>query len=180
MNKEIRIAELKEIVENATRELNDLLRENNPYVDLKSYSNQKFGQGWSEPYVASKCPSFIRENTHTGYDFITAGLGKVELKSTRLPCKSTAYNQCHPYECDYFVFIDYDTENGTEDIYCFPAKDLKGKLAYSKQHNYEGAKEESPCVMVKRSKSNLEKLSSYKLSGWEALERLGSGKDSFR
>ena len=50
--------------------------------------------------------------------------GRVEVKSARLPLKTITYNQCHPYECEYFLFVNYDTENGGEEIFFIPSKDI--------------------------------------------------------
>ena len=72
----------------------------NPYMNLKSMANKSFGEGWSEVWVANKCPSLVSDR-HPGYDFISKHLGRVELKSTRLPVSKfyLKYN--------FFVIIFY-------------------------------------------------------------------------
>lgn len=72
----------------------------NPYYNLKTYSNKKFGEEWAEQYVVSKCPS-LESKRGRGYDFICY-LEKIGLKSSRLPLKRITYNRCHPSDCDYF------------------------------------------------------------------------------
>ena len=172
-----RIAEIDEEIAKLQAERALLLEEEvkvNPYAHLKTLSNKSFGEGWSEPWVASKCPSMIQDR-HAGYDFSTIGLGRVELKSTRLPLKKITYNQCHPHDCDYFLFIDYDTVNGTEDIYLMPSEDLS-LIHPSIQHERKSA-EEGECFSVTGSscKRNAKILKKYKLNSWDELEKRAKG-----
>lgn len=180
MNVRKRIQEIDEQIAALQAEKALLLGEElktNPYADLKSMANKSFGEGWSEPWVASKCPSMVRDN-HPGYDFSTVGLGRVELKSTRLPLTKITYNQCHPHDCDYFLFIDYDTINGTEDIYLMSSEDFM-LLHPSIQHERKSA-EEGECFSATgcTCKRNAEILKSYKLRGWDELELYAGGKDN--
>lgn len=68
----------------------------NPFAELKSMSNKQFGEQWSESYIREKCPNLIKNNGR-GHDVITMNGEKWEIKSIRLPCKNTAFNQCHPF-----------------------------------------------------------------------------------
>ena len=144
----------------------------NPYANLKTLSNKAFGEGWSEPWVASKCPSLIQDR-HAGYDLTSEVLGRVELKSTRLPLASKiTYNQCHPNDCDYFLFIDYNTIDGTEDIFLMPSADFQ-LLHPSQQH---GRNDLCYSATGCSSKRNAAILENYRINGWEELERIAGGK----
>lgn len=77
----------------------------NPFANLKAMSNKQFGEQWSESYIREKCPNLIKNNGR-GHDVITMNGEKWEIKSIRLPCKSTAFNQCHPFDCDKFLLWD--------------------------------------------------------------------------
>ena len=117
--KKLRIIEIDKMIEALKEERMQL----NPYANLKDLSNKSFGEGWSEPFICSKCPSFEQKD-QKGWDLWSSALGRVEVKSTRLPCTSITFNQCHPYDCDYFLFVEYDTINITEHIFLVPSKDF--------------------------------------------------------
>ena len=146
----------------------------NPYAGLKDMSNQEFGQGWSENWIRSKCSNLTKYNG-SGHDLLAINGELWEVKSSRLPCKKTAFNQCHPYRCNRFLFVVYDTENGEETIYLVPAEDIKKKFHYYCQHSYEVSKEETDCVIVPYNTFNKKILEgNYKVNGWEALNALAS------
>lgn len=130
--------ELEEL-EKELKRIKNRIKELNPYASLKEMSNKEFGEGWSEKYILSKCPFFKADNG-LGHDFIYQ-LGTVEVKSSRLPCKQITYNQCHPNECDFFLFINYDTTNGIEEVYFVPSDDILNETIFSKskQHSRDGS-----------------------------------------
>lgn len=116
-SEEKRLKEIREQIAALQKEEEQIVSKYNPYYNLKSYSNKKFGEEWAEQYVNSQCPSLMMSRGK-GYDF-QCRLGRVELKSARLPLKQITYNQCHPHDCDYFLFINFNTETGEEEIYFF-------------------------------------------------------------
>lgn len=146
----------------------------NPYMNLKSMANKSFGEGWSEVWVANKCPSLVSDR-HPGYDFISKHLGRVELKSTRLPLTKITYNQCHPHDCDYFLFIDYNTQDGTEDIFLLPSAnffDIHPSIQHERKSAEEGACFSATGCSCKRNKVILEQ---YRVASWEELEKIAGG-----
>ena len=151
--------------------LNQELESLNPYAHLKGLSNKAFGEGWSEPWILSKCPNLSKDNG-AGHDIWSDKLGRIEVKSVRLPVKAWTLNQVHPYDCDYFLFVFYDTIEGTEEIYLVPAGDIKAKFSYSAQHE-RGAKGDAKCISVTGTKKNKALLDAeYKIESWEALNNL--------
>ena len=168
MNKKERIAEIRKQIASLKAEMETL----NPYANLKELSNKSFGEQWSEPYICSKCPSFEKKD-QKGWDLWSEALGKVEVKSCRLPCEIT-FNQCHPYDCDYFLFVEYDTEDPAEYIFLVPSKDFFS-FSHTTQHERK-SKEEAECFsMSGSSKHNKELLENYRVVSWEALEKLAKG-----
>lgn len=157
-----RYNELLQIIQNAEEELIQL----NPYARLKQMSNKEFGEQWSESYILSKVPQFKKDNG-LGHDFMHSILGKIEVKSCRLPCSTITYNQCHPEECDHFLFVNYNTNNGTETIYLVPSIDISNDKFFSKskQHSREGG-----CYTVSGStRKNAAALENYKIGSLENL-----------
>lgn len=146
----------------------------NPYAGLKDMSIKKFGEQWSESWIRSKCPN-LTKNNGSGHDLLAANGELWEVKSSRLPCKKITFNQCHPYECNRFLFVLYDTENASELIYLVPAEDIKKKFKYSRQHGHGVSKEDADCVLVHYEGTNKRLLEDlYKVDGWEALNALAS------
>ena len=86
-----RIKELDEQIEILIQEKEKI----NPYSNLKSLSNKEFGEGFSENLIARQCPQLIHVSGK-GYDFLSDKIGKIEVKSSRLPCKHITLNQLHP------------------------------------------------------------------------------------
>lgn len=165
-----RIREIDEIIAKLKAEKESL----NPYANLKDLSNKNFGEEWSEPYICSKCPSFERKD-QKGWDLWSDALGRVEVKSSRLPCKQITFNQCHPYDCDYFLFVEYDTEEITENIFLVPSKDFF-TFGVSVQHS-RGEKEQADCFTLSgTTKANKERLEHYRIQNWEELEKIAGGK----
>ena len=134
--------------------------------DLKS---KAFGETWSESHILERCPKLERINSK-GYDFYNKNLGKIELKSFRVPTKkgSTA-NQCHPKECDYFLFAFYDVEDYEDYLYLISSIDLWQEFSRSPQHDRNLI---PTCFSVKLdTKENKEKLQKYKIS-YEELNKI--------
>ena len=177
MNIHARIIEIDEEIARLQEEKARLLGEEikiNPYANLKSLSNKSFGEGWSEPWVNSKCPSLVMDR-HAGYDFTSKTLGRVELKSTRLPLTKITYNQCHPHDCEYFLFIDYNTEDGTEDIFLMPSAEffsIHPSIQHERKSAEEGACFSATGCTCKRNQKILEK---YRISSWVELEKRAGG-----
>ena len=161
-----RIAEIDRLIAELKAEKESL----NPYANLKDLSNKSFGEAWSEPFIISRCPSFIQKD-EKGWDLWSNALGRVEVKSSRLPCKQITFNQCHPKDCDYFLFVLYDTEEGEETIYLVPAADFY-KFSITVQHSRESKEEASCFSMSGSSAGNKKKLQEYKIASWQALENL--------
>lgn len=128
------VSELRQIIAECEKRISEL----NPYGNLKSLSNKAFGEEWSEPYILSQVPALRKDNS-AGHDMFSEKYGRVEVKSARLPLKTITYNQCHPYECEYFLFVNYDTENGGEKRYfLFLIKILQMNNYFLKVNNILG------------------------------------------
>lgn len=146
----------------------------NPFANLKALSNKAFGEGWSEPYIINQCSNLIQDNGN-GHDLGTAAGEQWELKSSHLPCVNITFNQCHPYECDKFLFILYDTIEGEVIIYLVPSKDIKKNFHYSRQHTHTAAKEDADCVSIAYSVVNKKILEeNYRVKDFEELNRLAA------
>ena len=142
----------------------------NPYANLKDFNNKTFGEAWSEPYICSQCPSFQRKD-QKGWDLWSEALGRVEVKSSRLPCTQITFNQCHPYDCDYFLFVEYDTEEVTESIFLVPSSDFFN-FSISVQHS----RHEANCFTLSgTTKHNVALLEKYRVRDWAELESLAGG-----
>ena len=140
----------------------------NPYAGLKELSNKAFGEGWSENWIVQHCPNLIRNNGR-GHDLYGEKLGRLEVKSTRLPCKQITFNQIHPGDCEHFLFVLYDTESGEEEIFLVPSANLVEEFSLSVQHQRVDSGEKANCFtmgMTKKNKTNLEK---YRIASWEEL-----------
>lgn len=127
--------EQKERIKEIDRLIAELMAEKeaiNPFANLKNMNNKNFGEEFSEPYIISKCPNLIKDNS-TGHDVRTVGGELWEIKSSRLPLKKITFNQCHPTECDKFLFVLYDTDEGDVLLYLVPSKDIE-LFAPSSQH----------------------------------------------
>lgn len=171
MNAKARIAEIDALIAKLKEEKLAL----NPYANLKDLSNKSFGEEWSEPYICSKCPSFEQKD-QKGWDLWSESLGRVEVKSSRLPCSGITFNQCHPYDCDYFLFVEYDTVEICEHIFLVPATDFF-MFSIGVQHT-RNDKEHAECFTLSgTTKKNVQLLENYRVNGWEQLERLASGKE---
>lgn len=164
-----RIAEINALIEKLMAEREAI----NPYANLKSISNKEFGEAWSEPEIIKHCPSF-EQRDEKGWDLWSKALGRVEVKSTRLPCQQITFNQCHPRDCDYFLFVLYDTEEAEAIRYLVPAKDFFD-FSVTVQHDRK-SKEEASCFSMSGSSiKNKTKLANYIVPSWEALETLAKG-----
>lgn len=161
-----RLEEIRKTIAALQEEKQKIVSKYNPYFNLKSYSNKKFGEEWAEQYVHSMCPS-LEMNRGKGYDFV-CHLGKVELKSSRLPLKQITYNQCHPQDCDYFLFINFNTETGEEEIYLVPSSHFN-RLHYSQQHS----RNDESCYSI--SGTNRSPPRPYLIADWAALEAYARG-----
>ena len=88
---------------------------------------------------------------------------------------SITFNQCHPYECDKFLFVLYDTIEGEVIIYLVPSKDIKEKFHYSRQHTHAAAKEDADCISITYSVANRKILEeNYRVKDFEELNRLAA------
>ena len=164
MSNKTRIQEIHEEMARLKAELLAI----NPYAGLKELSNKAFGEGWSENWIVQHCPNLTKNNGR-GHDLYSEKLGRIEVKSTRLPCKQITFNQIHPGDCDYFLFVLYDTENGNEEIYLVSSTNLVKEFSLSVQHQRVEFDEEANCFtmgMTKKNKANLEK---YRIGSWEEL-----------
>lgn len=173
MNEQIRkrIQEIDELIALLKAEKESL----NPYGNLKDMGNKFFGETWSEQYICSKVPVFERKD-EKGWDLLSPVLGKVEVKSSRLPCGQITFNQCHPYECDYFLFVEYDTEEIVEHLFLVPAKDFS--LFKSTPQHTRNAKGEAECFSMSGStKGNKALLENYRVKNWQELAVLAGGKN---
>lgn len=148
-----RIAEIDSQIASLMKEKETI----NPYSNLKSFSNKNFGEAWSEPHILARCPSFTKVDSK-GYDFVSDGLGKVEVKSCRLP--ATTVNQCHPNDCDYFLFALYDCDECEDHLYLVPSENFM-EFSPTVQHD----RGESGCYsMSLKTKKRQELLKQYKVS----------------
>ena len=161
-----RILEIKAQMELLKAELFAL----NPYAGLKEMSNKEFGEGWSESWILQHCPALKKDNGR-GHDVYGEKLGKIEIKSTRLPCKQITFNQIHPYDCDYFLFVLYNTEDGTEEIFLVPSEDIidNNKFSISVQHQRVDENEKANCFTMGMTKKNKATLEHYRIISWEEL-----------
>ena len=140
----------------------------NPYAGLKMLSNKEFGEGWSEPWILEHCPA-LKRNNGRGHDLYSKKLGRIEVKSTRLPCKQITFNQIHPHDCDTFLFVLYNTESGTEEIFLVPSLDLINQFSLSVQHQRVDNGEEANCFTMGMTKKNKALLEGYRTASWEEL-----------
>lgn len=177
-NIKIEIAEIDakiiELQERKSRLL-DIMTKNNPYIKLPYMTNAKDFGYWSERYICEQCPSFKRKD-EKGWDLWSDILGRIEMKSGRIPNKSrngktVTFNQCKPKFCDYFLFVIYNTEKGTEDLFLIPSKDLE-KFKPTAQHD-GGA---GICYNLQTTLSRAELFENYRINNWEDLEKLAGGK----
>lgn len=171
-----RIAEIDILIAQLQEEraaLLGIVMENNPYAKLTAMAPKLFGE-WSEKYICEKCPSLDRRN-QKGWDLWSEALGRVEVKSSRVPNKSgVTFNQCHPYDCDYFLFVIYDTEEAKEDLFLVPSIDFS-KFEASPQHT-RNDKDHAECFnMLASAKKRATLLENYRVHGWEELEKIAGG-----
>ena len=177
MDISIRIAEIDAQIAQLQQEKMRLINIeliNNPYAELKAMAPKKFGE-WSELYICKQCPSFDRRN-QKGWDLWSDVLGRVEVKSSRVPNNSgVTFNQCHPYDCDYFLFVIYNTEEATEQLFLVPSSDFN-KFEASPQHT-RNDREHAECFnMLASAKKRMAILEHYRVNGWEELEKIAGGK----
>lgn len=140
----------------------------NPYSCLKNLYGKAFGEGWSELHILEQCPKLERDNSN-GHDFYNKNLGKIELKSFRIPATKSTANQCYPKECDYFLFVFYDVEEYEDYLYLISSDDLVREFSKSPQHDRNAV---PACFSVSlATKKNKEKLQKYKTS-YKELNKL--------
>ena len=164
-----RIAEIDKMIEELKAEKLRL----NPFANLKDLSNKAFGEQWSEPYICSKCPSFIQKD-QKGWDLWSNKLKRVEVKSSRLPCAQITFNQCHPYDCDYFLFVEYDTITADVHLFLVPSSDFF-LFSTGVQHT-RNSREEAECFTLSgTTRKNQILLEKYRINSWEELEKLAGG-----
>ena len=157
------VSELKKIIADCKKRICEI----NPYGNLKEMSNKEFGEGWSEKYILSKVPLLKKDNS-IGHDMFSEKYGRIEVKSARLPLTTITYNQCHPYECEYFLFVNYDTENGGEEIFFVPSKDILNEELFSKSKQH--SRTEESCYTISGStKKNKQSLTQYRFMTFSDL-----------
>lgn len=141
-------------------ELLERQKQLNPYYNLKLMSNKEFGEQWSESYILSQCSNLQKDNSR-GHDFYNKNFGRIEVKSSRLPNKGVTYNQCHPYECEYFLFVNYNTIDGSEQIYFVPSEKILDSDLFSitKQHSRDEGTCYSMSGSTKKNKTSLGEFS---------------------
>lgn len=162
--------EQKQRLSEIDKEIEILLAEKeqiNPYANLKSLANKAFGEGWSEPHILEHCPQLHWERGK-GYDFYSNKIGKIEVKSSRLPCKQITFNQLHPSDCDYFLFVLYDTENAEATIYLISSTDIVEKCRYTAQHD----RNDIPSCFSMSYKTNQNILENYRIKSWDELRSI--------
>lgn len=154
-------------IDKQIQELENEKNKINPYNYLRNLKNKEFGEKWSELHILEQCPNLERVDSK-GYDFYNKNLGKIEVKSFRLPA-STA-NQCHLKECDYFLFAFYDIEECEDYLYLVPSNDLnEQKFSMSSQHDRNLV---PTCFNINfETKRNKKGLQEYKIS-YEELNKL--------
>lgn len=159
------VSELRQIIAECEKRISEL----NPYGNLKSLSNKAFGEEWSEPYILSQVPALRKDNS-AGHDMFSEKYGRVEVKSARLPLKTITYNQCHPYECEYFLFVNYDIENGGEEIFFIPSRDIINEQLFSKSKQHSRI-EESCYTISGSTKKNKQSFSKYRFMTFSELNK---------
>lgn len=148
----------------------------NPFSNLKNMNNKTFGEEFSEPFIISKCPNLIKDNS-AGHDVRTVGGELWEIKSCRLPLKKITFNQCHPLECDKFLFALYDTEEGDVLLYLIPSKDIE-LFAPTSQH-IRGSMDCCSVSWGVKKRRDLEEK--YRIESFERLsQEAANGKDTIR
>lgn len=142
--------------------LQNELKHLNPYAHINYLSNKEFGNDWSENYIVSKVPSLRRYNG-TGFNMIS-NIGTIDVVSTRILSGTVTFNQLHPDECDWFLFVFYNIIEGTEKIYFVPSELLKDKSLFkiTKQHG-------SGCYCMTTSPYNMSSLKYFIVHSWEEL-----------
>lgn len=159
------VSELRQIITECEKRISEL----NPYGNLKNLSNKAFGEEWSEQYILSQVPSLRKDNS-AGHDMFSEKYGRVEVKSARLPLKTITYNQCHPYECEYFLFVNYDTENGGEEIFFVSSKDIINEQLFSKSKQH--SRMEESCYTISGStKKNKQSFARYRFMTFSELNK---------
>ena len=157
----------KDRIKELDKQIEKLLKEKeriNPYSILKILSNKQFGEEWSENLIIEKCSTLSRVDKK-GYDLYSKKLGKIEVKSSRCPLHKTTWNQLHPEDCDYFLFVQYDIENYAENLFLIPSKDILEKFKLSAQHD----RNSMTCFSMGSTRFNLNEIKKYAIS-WEQLK----------
>ena len=151
-------------------ELEQKIIELNPFANLKALSNKEFGEGFSENYILEHCPSLSKDNTR-GHDFFHPTFNRIEVKSTRLPCGQITYNQCHLDEADYYLFVQYDTDEGTVNIYFVPTTDLLDDTKFSKSLQHTRNLDERCYTISGSSQKNKNSFQNYYFASFEEFNK---------
>lgn len=157
-------------IEEIDKQIEQLLQEKyslNPFAKLKDMSWKEFGEDFSENYVLDHTPN-LTSARGAGHDMHSEKLGYIEVKSGRLPYKNGwTMNQLHPSECDYFLFVFYNTIEATVDLFLVSSSTLtdSGEFKLTKQHG-EG------CFSMGETRKNSEALQKYRVDDWEKLNSL--------
>lgn len=158
-----RIKEIKNQIAQLEMEIEQI----NPYANLKRLTNKTFGEQWSETHILQHCPQLFHAK-EKGYDFLSDKLGKIELKSSRLPCKQITFNQLHPKDCDYFLFALYDTVEAECELFLIDSNTLVKNCSYSSQHDRHN---NASCFSMPMTKTNKAILEDYRIT-WEELSEV--------
>lgn len=160
-----RIEEIDALIESLREEKYSI----NPFAYLKDMSMKQFGEEFSENYILARVPNLISRHG-AGHDMYSTKLGLIEVKSGRPPYKKTwTFNQLHPHECEHFLFVFYDTENASTEIFLVPSKDITNNniFSISKQHSTNGE-----CYSMSGTRKNILALQEYKINSWEELNNI--------
>lgn len=139
----------------------------NPFSKLNMMSWKEFGEEFSEQYVLDRVPN-LKPCRGAGHDMFSKRLGYIEVKSGRLPYKrGWTFNQLHPSECDWYLFVFYDTENYDVTIYLVSSTDITDadQFSISKQHG-------DGCFSMYCSLKNEVSLQQYRVKDWDTLNDL--------
>lgn len=138
----------------------------NPFANLKEMSWKEFGEKFSENYVLEHVPNLVRKNG-AGHDMYSEKLGYIEVKSGRLPYKSGwTMNQLHPDQCDYYLFVFYDTEEAEVFLYLVSTGQLTSdEFKLNRQHG-------KGCFSMGQTKKNDQALEKYRIKDWKTLNSM--------
>ncbi len=166
--------ELAREIEEVTRAKKDEIVRANPFYLLKGMTIKDFGK-WSEDFLKTNVVTFVREDGK-GFDgWAKNHTVKVEVKSSRTDRSRKegehTFNQLHPHDCDQFLFLIYNTDLFSLDIFYFPSSLLLSDppvLSVTAQHD-RGL---SGCFSLSLTAKNRQVLGAYRVDSLETLTEL--------